>query len=147
MPIPTKPSPSEGNRPGLPEELVLAGGEKAKAKEAEALPETTVEAFARHWYAEIAEPSNSNPRNIKRVLEKDVIPAIGSKQIADVTVSDVLAITDKIKARGADQMALQTRNVLKRLFAYAIAREKATSTRLQQWKQSSSPAPRAATWR
>ncbi len=100
--------------------------EKAKAKEAEALAGDTVEAFAWHWYAEIAEPANSNPRNIKRVLEKDVIPAIGSKQIADVTVSDVLAITDKIKARGADQMALQTRNVLKRLFAYAIAREKAT---------------------
>lgn len=100
--------------------------EKAKAKEAEALAGDTVEAFARHWYAEIAEPANSNPRNIKRVLEKDVIPAIGSKQIADVTVSDVLAITDKIKARGADQMALQTRNVLKRLFAYAIAREKTT---------------------
>lgn len=100
--------------------------EKTKAKAAEALAGETVEAFARHWFTEIAEPSNSNPRNIKRVLEKDVIPAIGSKQIADVTVSDVLAITDKIKARGADQMALQTRNVLKRLFAYAIAREKAT---------------------
>lgn len=100
--------------------------EKAKAKESEALASDTVESFARHWYAEIAEPANSNPRNIKRVLEKDVIPAIGSKQIADVTVSDVLAITDKIKDRGADQMALQTRNVLKRLFAYAIAREKTT---------------------
>ena len=100
--------------------------EKTKAKEAEAQVATTVEAFARHWYTEIAEPSNSNPRNIKRVLEKDVIPAIGSKQISDVTVTDVLAITDKIKARGADQMALQTRNVLKRLFAYAIAREKAS---------------------
>ncbi|MDD2978068.1 tyrosine-type recombinase/integrase [Aquabacterium sp.] len=98
--------------------------EKAKVKEAEALSVTTVEAFARHWYAEIAEPANSNPRNIKRILEKDVIPAIGSKQVSEVTVSDVLTITDKIKARGADQMALQTRNVLKRLFAYAIAREK-----------------------
>jgi integrase len=41
-------------------------------------------------------------------------------------VSDVLAITDKIKARGADQSALLTRNVMKRLFAYAIAREKMT---------------------
>jgi len=75
---------------------------------------------------EIAEPNNSDPRNIKRVLEKDVIPAIGAKQIAEVTVTDVLAITDHIKARGADEMALQTRNVMKRLFAYAIAREKAT---------------------
>ncbi|ATE61944.1 tyrosine-type recombinase/integrase [Thauera sinica] len=96
--------------------------ERAKVKEAA----DTVEAFARRWYAEIVEPANSNPRNVKRVLDKDVIPAIGAKQVADVTVTDILAITDKIKNRGADQMALQTRNVLKRLFAYAIAREKTT---------------------
>ena len=37
------------------------------------------------------------------------------------------AITDKIKNRGSDQMALQTRNIMKRLFSYAIAREKMTS--------------------
>ena len=98
--------------------------EKAKAKEAESKAADTVAVFARRWYSEIVEPANSNPRNVKRVLDKDVIPAIGSKQIADVTVTDVLAITDKIKNRGADQMALVTRNVLKRLFAYAIAREK-----------------------
>ncbi len=100
--------------------------QKAKAKEEEQKAADTVEAFAWRWYAEVTEPANSNPRNVKRVLEKDVIPAIGSKQIADVTVTDILAITDRIKARGADQMALQTRNVLKRLFAYAIAREKTT---------------------
>ena len=98
--------------------------EKAKRKEAEAMAADTVEVFARRWYTEIVEPANSNPRNIKRVLEKDVIPAIGSKQIADVTVTDILSITDKIKNRSADQMALQTRNILKRLFSYAIAREK-----------------------
>lgn len=98
--------------------------EKAKAKEETQKANDTVEAFARRWYSEIVEPANSNPRNIRRVLDKDVIPAIGGKQIADVTVTDILAITDRVKARGADQMALQTRNVLKRLFAYAIAREK-----------------------
>ena len=102
----------------------LKSVEKAKAREAETRATETIEAFARRWYAEIVEPANSNPRNVKRALDKDVIPAIGSKQIADVTVTDILAITDKIKNRGADQMALQTRNVLKRLFAYAIAREK-----------------------
>lgn len=105
-------------------EWCLKTREKARIKEEAAKEADTVEAFARRWYAEIVEPANSSPRNIKRVLDKDVIPAIGSKQIADVTVTDVLAITDKIKNRGADQMALQTRNVLKRLFAYAIAREK-----------------------
>ncbi|MFZ3041108.1 MAG: tyrosine-type recombinase/integrase [Thiobacillus sp.] len=104
----------------------LKAVEKTRAKEEAQKASETVEAFARRWYAEIAEPANSNPRNVKRVLDKDVIPAIGTKQIADVTVTDILAITDKIKNRGADQMALQTRNVLKRLFAYAIAREKTT---------------------
>ncbi len=105
-------------------EWCLKTREKARIKEEAAKEADTVEAFARRWYAEIVTPANSNPRNILRALEKDVIPAIGSKQIADVTVTDILAITDKIKNRGADQMALQTRNVLKRLFAYAIAREK-----------------------
>lgn len=107
-------------------EWCLKTREKAKAKEEAAREADTVEAFAMRWYREIVEPANSNPRNILRALEKDVIPAIGSKQVADVTVTDILAITDKIKNRGADQMALQTRNVLKRLFAYAIAREKTT---------------------
>jgi integrase len=105
-------------------EWCLKSHEKAKAKEEAQRAGETVEAFARRWYAEIAKPANSNPRNILRALEKDILPAIGGKQIADVTVSDVLAITDRIKNRGADQMALQTRNILKRLFAYAIAREK-----------------------
>ncbi len=105
-------------------EWCLKTREKAKAKEEAAREEDTVEVFARRWYTEIVEPANSNPRNVHRVLEKDVIPAIGRKQVADVTVTDIHAITDKIKNRGADQMALQTRNVLKRLFAYAIAREK-----------------------
>nr|VFJ50040.1 MAG: Integrase [Candidatus Kentron sp. FM]VFJ52482.1 MAG: Integrase [Candidatus Kentron sp. FM]VFK09545.1 MAG: Integrase [Candidatus Kentron sp. FM] len=100
--------------------------ERAKAKEAERKTMDTVEAFAWRWFKEIIEPTNATPRNIRRVLEKDIIPTIGDKQIADVTVSDVLVITDRIKARGSDQMALQTRNILKRLFAYAIAREKIT---------------------
>lgn len=98
--------------------------EKARVKEEQRQQEDSVAAFAWRWFAEIAEPSNSNPRNVRRVLEKDIIPAIGTLQVSDVTVEDVLAITDRIKARGADQMALQTRNVLKRLFAYAIARQK-----------------------
>ena len=99
---------------------------KVKARQAEVAAADTVEAFAWRWYAEVVEPGNSEPRNIKRVLEKDVLPAIGKKQLPDVTPDDVLAIADAIKARGADQMALATRNVMKRLFAYAIARQKVT---------------------
>lgn len=97
---------------------------RKKDAEAARRASDTVEAFAWVWFREVAEPANSNSRNIRRALEKDVIPAIGSKMVDEVTVADILAITDSIKARGADQMALQTRNMLKRLFAYAITRQK-----------------------
>lgn len=100
--------------------------QKLKARESEARSSDLLETFAWRWYEEIAEPANSSPRNIKRILDKDVIPVIGQMQLEDVSVTDILRITDAIKARGSDQMALQTRNVLKRLFAYAIARQKIT---------------------
>lgn len=97
---------------------------KQKAQEQTKRAEDTVEAFAWRWFREVAEPANSNCRNIQRVLTKDVIPTIGTKLVDEVTVDDILHITDRIKARGAEQMALQTRNILKRVFAYAIARQK-----------------------
>ncbi|MCB1590058.1 MAG: tyrosine-type recombinase/integrase [Xanthomonadales bacterium] len=97
---------------------------RQRAAEAEERTNNSVVTFAWRWFREVAEPANRNSRNIRRALEKDVIPAIGDKQLDEVTVDDILAITDAIKARGSDQMALQTRNLLKRLFAYAIARQK-----------------------
>jgi integrase len=105
----------------------VATVQKARQQEVEAKASNTVEAFVWEWFQKIVEPANSDPRNIKRVLDKDIIPAIGGKALDQVTVTDVLAITDKIKNRGSDQMALQTRNVLKRLFSYAIARQKMTT--------------------
>ncbi|MEN9430267.1 MAG: hypothetical protein RJA86_1126 [Pseudomonadota bacterium] len=96
------------------------------AIKAEAAKIDSLEAFAWLWFVEVAQKTNSNPRNIERVLHKDIIPAIGARSIASINTGDVLVITDRIKARGSDQMALQTRNILKRLFAYAIARQKIT---------------------
>lgn len=107
---------------------MVAKGESpmvARRAKKQALKEPDIlEPFARKWLTEIVPQFNKNPRNIKRALEKDVFPTIGEKALADVTVGDVIAITDRIKARGSDQAALMTRNILKRLFAYAIARQK-----------------------
>jgi len=109
--------------------MLVHGRSPAAAKQAhkaaEAAKESdSVRAFADMWFADVVSKTNSQPRNIRRVLDKDVIPAIGDKRVSEVAIEDVLKITDAIKARGADQMALQTRNVMKRLFAYAIARGK-----------------------
>ena len=94
---------------------------KRVAKE-QAKGEDTVEAFAERWFVEVVCRDVKNPRNIRRVLDKDILPAIGRKKLAEITALDVLSITDRIKARGADQMALVTRNIIKRMYSYAIAR-------------------------
>jgi integrase len=109
--------------------LLAHGRSPAAAKQAEKAVQAgratdTVAAFANLWYADVVSRTNSEPRNIRRVLDKNVLPAIGDKPVAEITIPDILAITDAVKARGADQMALQTRNVIKRLYAYAIARGK-----------------------
>lgn len=98
--------------------------EKARQKDAEQQVENTVLAFASKWYEEIVKPNNKRHAGTLRVLKKDVYPVIGDMQINEVSVNDILSITDAIKNRGSDQMALQTRNILKRLFSYAIARQK-----------------------
>ena len=98
---------------------------KADAKRQARTP-GTVEEFGRLWLDEVVAKSTKNPHNVRRALVKDVFSSMGRKRLEEITQADVLAMTDKIKARGSDQMALQTRNFLKRLFAFAIARGRVT---------------------
>ncbi len=105
---------------------IIARGESPMRAKQAAREQTaglaTVETFAEQWFANVVCLNVKDPRNIRRVLDKDVLPAIGNKKLGEVTALDVLGITDRIKNRGADQMALMTRNIIKRLYSYAIAR-------------------------
>ncbi len=112
----------------------IAGG-RSPARDAQAIKRAqrepgaggnTLAEFARFWLAEVVEKTNRDPRNVRRYVEKDIVPELGAKRLADVTPPDVLDLCDKIKKRGADQSALQVRNVLKRVYAYAIARQRVT---------------------
>jgi integrase len=88
----------------------------------------TVRGFAEKWLAEVVTRDVRDPATIKRCLAKDIYPAIGKKRLAEVTPADVLDITDKIKdGRGSPHAALLTRNILKRLFDFAIAKHRATT--------------------
>jgi integrase len=92
-----------------------------------------VRAYADEWFeSEIAGKSKSYSTVTRRALDKDILPAIGAKPLADVNAGDVLAICDKIKGRGAPQMALFTRNVVKRLYEYAISRQAVAVNPAQQ---------------
>ncbi|MGA7781279.1 MAG: tyrosine-type recombinase/integrase [Paraburkholderia sp.] len=71
--------------------------------------------------------SEEYQRTTRRALDKDVLKAVGSKPISGVTSEDIVAICERIKQRGSPKMALHTRNVVKRLYEFLIARQLATS--------------------
>jgi integrase len=74
----------------------------------------------------MAGKSDEYRRTTRRALDKDVLPAIGGKPINTVTAEDIVEICERIKGRGSPKMALHTRNVVKRLYAYLMARQLAT---------------------
>lgn len=96
--------------------------EKKAAKLAARTPQV-LEDFAKLWLSEVVEKDRKDAHQIRRYLERDVYPTLGRKRLSEVTTADILALTDRIKARGSEQAALLLRNILKRLFAYAIARQ------------------------
>lgn len=57
----------------------------------------------------------------KRYLDKEVLPAIGAKPVADITRAEVLAIIRKIEARGALNVSIKVRTWIKQIFRHAIA--------------------------
>lgn len=87
----------------------------------------TVREFGAYWIEqEISGKSAEYRRTTERALGKDVYPALGNKSLTEVNPGDVLALCDRIKNRGAPKMALHTRNVIKRMYEYAIARQLTT---------------------
>ncbi|CAB3711829.1 tyrosine-type recombinase/integrase [Paraburkholderia rhynchosiae] len=85
------------------------------------------EAAELYMATEMAGKSDEYRRTTRRALHKDVLPAIGGMAIKAVTAQDVVDICERIKSRGSPKMALHTRNVIKRLYEYLIARQLAAS--------------------
>jgi len=89
---------------------------------------STVAAFSLEWIKEqMHDNSDLYVKTVRRVLEKDVFPWLGKVPLVDVKPADVMELCDRIKARGSPKMALLTRNVVRRMYDYAIARQMAES--------------------
>lgn len=90
---------------------------------AESKADVLREAAALYLATEMAGKSEEYRRTTQRALDKDVLPAIGNLPIQAVTAEHIVAICERIKSRGSPKMALHTRNVIKRLYAYLMARQ------------------------
>ena len=63
-------------------------------------------------------------RATKRTLERDVLPVWGKRPIASITRRDAIALIDGIAKRGAEVMANRILSRLRRLFNWAIEKDR-----------------------
>lgn len=91
---------------------------QAKADEAA----NTFESVAGTWLAKTrANRADSTQEKITTSLKKDVFPLIGKMPIADIGPRDVLAVVQKIEARGAIDSAHRVKQTCGQVFRFAVA--------------------------
>lgn len=106
--------------------ILVARGESPKhAMQAQkAAKQNTVGTFGAEWLDEqVKGKSDSYVTTMRRLMQKDVYPVLGNMPLTEVKPIDILKLCDRIKSRGAPNMALLTRNVLRRMYDFAIARQ------------------------
>lgn len=84
--------------------------------------ETSFEAIARKWFAD-RKPGwkDSHADVVMARLEKDIFPAVGTRQIGEISSQELLALLRRIAARGAEETAKRNRQVCGQVFRYAVA--------------------------
>jgi len=82
----------------------------------------TLKAIAEEWLARFEGTwAPSHTTGVKRRLEKDVYPWIGSRPIAEITPPEVLAVLRRIEGRGRLETAHRVRTHVGMVFRFAIA--------------------------
>jgi hypothetical protein len=94
-------------------------GEEDRQKAAEQRKRANTFAAVAEDFIKEKLPGERKGKEVERDIRRDLIPALGSRPITDISPQDVLAVIRAVKARGP----YQAHNVLghaKRLFAWAI---------------------------
>ena len=94
--------------------------DQRRKERAEALRSVTVREFAMRYYAERVIPARKEPKAVLRYLNRDIFPAIGSMPLGKVDAQDMQAIFFPKCAENHRQAALAIRNLLKRIWDFAI---------------------------
>ena len=90
--------------------------------------ENSLEVVAREWFVKMS-PGWVEKHRIKIIqrLERDVFPWVGSRPVAEVTASEVLAVLRRIEERGANETARRAHGDLSAVCRYAVATGRALS--------------------
>jgi integrase len=95
--------------------------EERRRQKQDALRCPTVKEFADRYVCEVVTPARKDAAPIRRYLERDVYPAIGTMPLSAIQLEHVREVVFRIRDAGHGQAALAVRNLLKRVWDYALA--------------------------
>ena len=78
----------------------------------------TIEQLKDDYLKRAAPPGSKD--EIKRILEKNVVPAWRGRKVRDITKADIVSVLGKIEDRGALIMANRTHSSIRSLFKFAV---------------------------
>lgn len=103
-----------------PELTVKEARAQALADALEKSPQLeTVEQLAERFYGDAVEREHRRPELVRGYLDRAVIPGLGARRVAELSPSDIAAVIQAYRARGA-RTADQLRSVLRALFGFAV---------------------------
>lgn len=74
-------------------------------------------------FLKLMERKRKNPEEVRRTIEKEIVPALGDRPIASVTSRDVRRVVEAVVARGALTQAGKVLDHAKALFRFAAGRD------------------------
>ena len=96
---------------------------KLEAERLEAESRLTVQALFDKWQAQKLTKRKNGGKEITRLFEKDVLPAIGHLPAESIRKGNITAITDSIENRGANRMAKIAFASMRQMFQFALERD------------------------
>lgn len=82
----------------------------------------TVAHLATDFIDKYAQPRKRSWREDERILQRDVVPIIGTRKAEDIRRRDITALLDRVMERGSPTMANRTLACVRKLFNWAVQR-------------------------
>ncbi len=88
------------------------------------LARETVQKLFDAWHIAEASKRKDEGAEVRRAMEKDVLPKLGALYLNEVSRRHVMEVLDAVLARGANRLANVLLQYMRQMFTYAVLREK-----------------------
>lgn len=82
----------------------------------------TVESLIMEWYTNYIEKHRAQPKQIKQLIDADILPLLGKKKLEIIKTKDITIALDSIVKRGSPVHANRVLAALKQAFSYGVRR-------------------------